>query len=73
MINPIFFKIYCTFECTADLVRGAFFLPNFSKNLAKKFHFIVFSGAFYLSHLMHSVGAIFIMSDSEYTPDLLSA
>lgn len=54
-------------------IRGAFFFALFSQNLAKKFHFIVFFVAFHLSHLMHSVGAIFIMSDSEYTPGLLSA
>lgn len=54
-------------------IRGAFFLPFFSQNLAKKFHFIVIFVVIYLSHLMHSVGAIFIMSDSEYTPGLLSA
>jgi len=52
---------------------GTFFFAVFSKNLAKKFHFIVFFGAFYLSHLMHSVGAIFIMSYSECAPDSFDA
>ena len=54
-------------------IRGAFFLPNFSKKPAKKFHFLVFFVVIYLSHLMHQVSPVFIMSDSEYTPDLLSA
>ena len=40
--------------------RGAFFFAVFSKILAKKFHFIVFFVVISLSHLMHSVGAIFI-------------
>ena len=39
----------------------------------QKIHFIVFFGAFYLPHLMHSVGAIFIMSDSECAPDSFDA
>lgn len=53
-------------------VRCIFFV-HFFKKTAKKIHFSSFFIAIYLSHLMHSVGAIFIMSDSEYTPDLLSA
>lgn len=53
-------------------VRCIFFV-HFFKKTAKKIHFSSFFIVIYLSHLMHSVGAIFIMSDSEYTPDLLSA
>jgi hypothetical protein len=53
--------------------RGAFFFAVFSKILAKKFHFIVFFVVISLSHLMHSVGAIFITNDSECAPGLLSA
>ena len=53
--------------------RGAFFFAVFSKILAKNFISSSFFIVIYLSHLMHSVGAIFILSDSEYTPDLLSA
>ena len=43
---------------------GTFFFAVFSQNLAKKFHFSVFFSAFYLSHLMHSVGVMHIMSHS---------
>lgn len=53
-------------------VRCIFFV-HFFKKTAKKIHFIVFFIAIYLSHLMHSVGAIFIMSYSECAPGLLSA
>lgn len=52
---------------------GTFFFAVFSKNLAKKFIFGAIFVVVYLSHLMHSVGAICIMSHSEYAPDLLGA
>lgn len=52
---------------------GTFFFAVFSKNLAKKFIFGAIFVVVYLPHLMHSVGAICIMSHSEYAPDLLGA
>ena len=53
-------------------VRCIFFV-HFFKKTAKKIHFIVFFVVIYLSHLMHRVSPVFIMSDSEYTPDLSDA
>lgn len=72
-LTQSFFKIFEHFECTAPHRCGAFFFAVFSKILAKNFISSSFFIVIYLSHLMHSVGAIFILSDSEYTPDLLSA
>lgn len=73
MINPIFFKIFRYIKCTAEFPPRYIFYAFFSQICAKIFHFIVFFVVTYLSHLMHSVGAIFIMSYSECAPELLSA
>ena len=72
-INPSYLFKRCTFECTALSGAVHFFLPFSRKFVPKKFHFIVFFIVIYLSHLMHRVSQVFIISDSEYTPDLLSA
>lgn len=69
MINPIFFKIYYTFECTADLVRGAFFLPIFSKNLAKKFIF----GAIFVTNQGAAFRTFLITNHSFCAPGSLDA
>ena len=72
-IDSIFFKIFWLLKMYRAFAPGTFFFAVFSKNLAKKFHFIVFFAVIGLSHLMHSVGAIFIMSDSECAPDSFDA
>ena len=40
------------------------FFAQFLEKTAKKFHFNVFFVVIYRSHLMHSVGAIYIMNHS---------
>ena len=69
MMVSIFFKIFEHLECTADLVRGALFLPNFSKKPAKKF----ISSYFLVSQTRGALIHFLIPNWSEYAPDSLGA
>lgn len=72
-LTQSFFKIFWLLKMYRAFAPGTFFFAVFSKNLAKKFIFGAIFVVVYLPHLMHSVGAICIMSHSEYAPDLLGA
>ena len=56
-----------------EFVPRYIFFAHFPEIRAEKFIFWAIFVVIYLSHLMHSVGVIFIMSYSECAPGLLSA
>jgi len=55
------------------LMPRCIFFVHFFKKTVKKIHFGAIFVVVYLSHLMHSVGVIFIMSYSECAPESLGA